>query len=666
MRLRITILLLLLIGSLVGCMEAFAQDTNAYRLTDKYLKKSPKKGFQQAPIVFTNIGATEYYVDAKALKQIQKLERDERFAELRLALEDYISRFSSENFGQDHELMWKLAQLYEKDGELENAKWIYRILLKHSSDNLELIAQYYDELTTNDKPYYVPITYYYDLVEYRKQVDTLRPPKGVFINMGDSINSPFEDYGPALSRNDDILFFGTKRNRRTIKGQEYINEDIYYALNEGDGNWSAAKPLEGINTPYNEGAPCLTQDGQTLYFVRCETPEGYGRCDLYVARKMPDGTWGDIKNMGENINSGDWDSHPALSHSEDTLYFVSDRPGGFGSNDIYFTTKDKHGKWQTAQNLGPVINTKGNELSPFIHPEHNVLYFSSTNQPLNFGNFDIYKSRWTGTEWEEPKNIGPLVNGWSDEHFFAIDSRSKLLYYARSDAKDFKQVDLYSFPLPMGAQPEAYTVFSGTITDSVTGTPFQGIVSVIDLDNGIEVAPKYVRPDGSFEFDLIDNNKYLLVIQGEDFFRIEQEIDLNGDTTLVIKTPTVDFTKIQFTSIEFASNSAEILASMEGDLTKLMDYMLDNPWLSLNISGHTDSRGDAQANLDLSQRRADSIKAYLVNKGGIEPSRINAVGYGSTQPVIKNEVTDEDRRINRRVEFEIIKTGSPENTAIKK
>lgn len=638
----------------IGNLDAQTPSGNNYRFSNQYVA-SKADSVYMPPFQFTNIGATEYYVDAGKLKAIQKLEKAGNLEGLKNALEDYISRFSAENFGQDYELMWKLAQLYEQFGREDDAKWMYRILLRQSNQSVEMIAQYYDNLTVNEKPYYVPIKYYYELVDYRKQVDTLRPPKGVFINMGDSINSPFEDYGPTLSYDNNLLLFGSKRNRRMIQGQEYINEDIYYANRDAAGNWDAAKPLEGINTQYNEGAPCLSRDGKTLYFVRCETPDGYGRCDIYTSQKKGDDSWTEAHNLGPEINTADWESHPCLSHSEDTLYFTSDRPGGFGSNDIYFSYKTKHGKWAPAQNLGPIINTKGNDLSPFIHPEYNVLYFSSTNQPLNFGNFDIYKSVMVNGQWQEPKNIGPLVNGWGDEHFFTIDNESKKLYYARSDDEDFKHVDLYSFPLPMGAQPTANTKFTGTVTDSVTGDPFEGIVSIIDLDHGIEVAPKYVRPDGTFEFDLIPDNKYLLVIQGEDFFRVEKIVDLNGDTTITVKTPSIDFQRIQFESIEFASNSSEIMPSMVPDLSKLLDYMLDNPDINLVISGHTDSKGDAATNLQLSQDRADAIKQYLIATGGVDESRITAVGYGSSRPLIAVERTDADRKINRRVEFEIVR-----------
>ncbi len=632
-----------------------ADTTAKFHISNEPVEKADTKSYFIPPFAFTNLNSPVYFVDAKKLKNLEKLEASNKLPELKEALEEYISSFSGENFGQDYELMWKLAQLYEKDDQLDNAKWLYRILLRHSESHIEKIAQFYEALTVNDKDYYVPISFYYELVEYRRQVDTLIPPQGVFLNMGASVNSEFEDYGPSLSTDDEIMFFGTKRNRRTIKGVEHINEDVYYSNRDENGGWGEALPLEGINSPYNDGAPYLTRDGNTLYFVRCEAPGGLGRCDLYVADKQDDGTWGDVRNLGPNVNTEHWDSHPSLSHSEDTLYFTSDRPGGFGANDIYYTHKNKHGEWMPAQNMGPIINTRGNDLSPFYHPVHHVFYFSSDNQVLNFGHFDIYKSRWLGAQWEEPKNIGPLVNGWGDEHFFTIDSKSENLYYARSEQENMKQVDLFSFPLPMEAQPLAFTVFKGSIVDSATGNPFTGIVSIIDLDNGIEVAPKFVRPDGSFEFDLIDENRYLLVIQGEDFFRVEQHIDLNGDTTVTIAVPTIDVVKIQFTSIEFESNSSEITEGMKPDLFNLMNYMIDNPTIDLVISGHTDSRGDPEKNIYLSHLRALAIKDFLTENGVIEPDRIDAQGYGSTQPIIKEELTEEDRKINRRVEFEILK-----------
>jgi outer membrane protein OmpA-like peptidoglycan-associated protein len=289
---------------------------------------------------------------------------------------------------------------------------------------------------------------------------------------------------------------------------------------------------------------------------------------------------------------------------------------------------------------------------------YDVLYFSSNTHLLNFGNYDLYKVTRSNGIWQEPKNIGPLVNGKGDEHFFTIDSESENLFYARSEIDNVKDLNIYSFPLPMEAQPLATTVFKGTLKDSITGESFKGIVSIIDLENGIEVAPKYLREDGSFEFDLIDKNKYLLVIQGEDFFRIEELINLDGDTEININTPSIKSFRIQFASIEFESNSAEIKDYMHEDLGKLLDFLLDNPTLKLKISGHTDSKGDPNKNLQLSQNRANAIKQHIEAQATIDEGRIEAIGYGSTVPIIKEEKTEEDRKLNRRVEFEIIKDTS--------
>jgi outer membrane protein OmpA-like peptidoglycan-associated protein len=206
----------------------------------------------------------------------------------------------------------------------------------------------------------------------------------------------------------------------------------------------------------------------------------------------------------------------------------------------------------------------------------------------------------------------------------------------------------------MEAQPEATTWLSGSLKDSVTGSPFRGIVSVIDMTKGIEVAPKYLRPDGSFEFDLIDKSKYLLVIQGEDFFRVEKQITLNGDTVMHLRTPSIDFRRLKFNSLEFAHASATITPEMYRDLDRLVNYMLDNPTLSLVIAGHTNKEGNPKDNLLLSQKRANAIKEYIVEFGGIEEYRIRAIGYGDTKPLM-DEKSDYEKKINRRVEFEFFK-----------
>jgi outer membrane protein OmpA-like peptidoglycan-associated protein len=373
---------------------------------------------------------------------------------------------------------------------------------------------------------------------------------------------------------------------------------------------------------------------------------------LYVATLSKDSTWGDVKNLGPNVNTTGWESQPAISHSGDTLYFASNRFGGFGMSDIYYSVKDRKGNWSRAKNAGPIINTVKSEVSPFFHHKFNVLYFSSDGHPLNFGDFDIYKSYRQKDSWGEPKNIGPLVNGAGSEYYFTIDSKSHELYYARSTENDIKNLDLYSFQLPMEAHPEAVVQLSGTVQDN-NGKPMKGIVSVLDMDHGVEVAPKYLRTDGTYDFSLINKRNYLIIIQGDDFFRIEEVFYMDGDKKATHIAEPIE-SKIAFISLEFENGKSDILPSMHNDLAKVGNFLLDHPDEKLKIAGHTDSDGHEELNRKLSQDRADAIRTYLIEQFKIDASRITAIGYGSSKPIVE-ENSEESKKTNRRVEFELIK-----------
>lgn len=603
---------------------------------------------------FPNIDELDYYFDKKERKKIEELRAAKDVEGLKKALTRYVNQFGPANFRRDQAMLWELAQIYENKGNDPFAVYLYSILLKHTDAGVEEIRDFYALYQGRDpKERFVPIRYYYKLVDYRKNIDTLRPPRGVFTNMGFNINSKYADYGPFLNPEMDLLLFTSTRNRvQTFEG-EVANENLFYSVKDQYG-WNPAKPLKNINTRYNEGSAALHPNGKRLYFTRCKSPDGVGSCDIFVAHRQDSGEWKNIRPLGEPINSQSWDSHPMLSHGGDTLYFASDRLGGFGGIDLYYSVRTEEDKWGPAHNMGPVINTAGNEMSPFYHPVFDVLYFSSERQIMNFGRYDIYKAYPQGDGWQEPINIGPLVNGEGNEYYFTIDSRSEDLFYARSPDGKTENLDLYSFPLPMKAQPQATTKFKGRLTDKETGEGFSGIVSVIDVEKGVEVAPKFLKEDGSFQFNLINNRKYMLVIQGDDFFRFEKMIDLEGDSAVNLQTQSLNFLRLQFESIEFDVGSAKIKRHMTKDLDKLTGYLLEHPEMELKVSGHTDDVGSEDFNQQLSQARADSIKQYIVERGDIDPERIEAKGYGSSKPLIENPQTEEERKLNRRVEFEII------------
>ena len=183
------------------------------------------------------------------------------------------------------------------------------------------------------------------------------------------------------------MLFTSKRKEHN---ERTYDEDLFFSL-KIDGAWTETQEFRSINTGYNEGSACLSMNGKNLFFSRCNAPGSIGNCDLYVATLSKDSIWSDIKNLGPGINSSAWDSQPSISHQGDTLYFSSNRIGGFGLTDLYFSVRDNKGTWQAAQNMGPIINTRNSEVSPFFHHVFNVLYFSSNGHPLNFGEFDIYK-----------------------------------------------------------------------------------------------------------------------------------------------------------------------------------------------------------------------------------------------------------------------------------
>jgi len=602
--------------------------------------------------LFPNVNKIGYYSDRAKLDRIKKLipagDDEQAYTELRA----YVKNFGPENFSRDTQLIWDLAKLSRKYGQPGEAVLLYKLILKHfqKKSDESRAKNVYDSLTKDDVDLYVPLKEYYELVAYRKEIDTLRPPAGVLLNMGEAINSDKEDYGPTIGNVDNILLFTSKRNKHADPMNKSYNEDLFFTIRQ-DSVWGFGEEFKNINTPYNEGSACLSTDGKQLFFARCNSPNAMGNCDIFFAQLKPDSTWGTAHNLGPAINSQGWDSQPSLSHTGDTLFFASDRIGGFGYSDIYYSVKGNNGQWQKAQNLGPIVNTRGFEVSPFFHHKYNVLYFSSNGQPLTFGDFDIYKAHKHTYAWEEPKNIGPLVNGSGSEYYFTIDSESNYLYYARSSSKDIENLDLFSFPVPMEAQPAATAKLHGSLINAETKKPFTGIVSVIDLDYGVEVAPKFLRDNGTFDFQLINKRNYLLVIQGDDFFRIEELFFMDGDVEINREADPIE-SHIAFKTLEFENGKADILPAMHEDLAKLGNFLIDHPSFKLQISGHTDSQGKEDANLRLSQARADAIRAYLIKEFKIDQDRITAHGYGSSKPIVE-ERTDEDRKLNRRVEFEI-------------
>jgi len=610
---------------------------------------------------FENINKIPYYTDKDSRNRIQDLTQEAatNYPELQQEMLDYVLKFGIQNFGQqyDLDLIWQLGQLHELQQDTTTALLLYSIALNNHSQHYPQVRKYYEALYAPAHSEWVDLDYYYRVVEARRKIDTLIPPRKVLLRLDSTINAVNKpDYAPYMHPYGDVLIYTSRRSELDLVAGPDAQpaEDLYYSLPDPvTGKWTPSERFsDNINSAYNEGSACLNQEGIQLIFSRCNAPDGLGLCDLYIS-SWKNGTWTQAVNLGPNVNSPDWDSHPCLSPDGRILYFVSNRGGGFGRTDIWMCRRNKDGSFQPAENLGPVVNTIEDEVTPFLHPINETLYFSSTGHLHGNGGFDIYKTRQANRQWEQPRNLGPLVNGPQDEYYFSIDRKGENLFYARSSEQNARDFDIYSFPMPMEARPDAVYKLKGYLIDSLTQKPINGIVVAIDLDKGVEIAPVHINSTGYFEFNLVNNRQYQLLILGENAFRIEDQSGLSQDSVFAILEQSILHLKpVVFGQLTFAADDAGINPVVKEKLAPLVEFLKRHPGSRLEIRGHTDSDGKPGYNLKLSRERAQNIKTYLTEQTGMPDLKIAAQGYGDTRPVFPNDSPAHKAR-NRRVEFEI-------------
>ena len=642
-----------------------ARVSNAAILKEKSvtLKATDTTGANMATTPFyPNINQKTYFQDKRLIRMIQKAEAQEDSALLDRLLDQYIPQFGIENFRKDYRLLWMAAQVKEYMGDPQMAMYYYELVFKHCPPDVMVSRVSYDSIRGPMTSKWIPLKKYYDLLEFRKQIDTLKPPK-VLTPMGMQVNSGHPEYAPFTHVSDSILIFTSRRKVRDLADPfARKNEDLFISFKIWEYDtafWDTAMIMsDAINSEFNEGSSCLSPDGQTLFFTRCgKMPDGFGDCDVYYAKQKSPGKWTKARNLGPMINSDYWDSQPNLSADGQTLFFTSSRPGGFGGTDLYYSTKDEKGNWLEAQNLGPIINTSMNEVTPFFHEINNTLYFSSMGQLTNYGGFDIYKSRRMLNTWEEPKNVGPLVNTEGNEYYFSIDGQGKTIFYARADREGQDHLDqnfdLYSFPMPMDASPKATTQLRGYLLDSKTQQPLVGTVMVIDMTTGKEITPKKINPDGYFEFTLEPQKKYRIIAVGKNFLTLKKEVILDSDTTFQVLTELLqEGEPIVFESLKYGSNSYKFNKEVIPQLDYLAEFMQRYPMFELVVEGHTDADGDEKKNMILSLKRAEEIGHYLKEKGELKSSRITAKGFGESRPLVPND-SQVNKKKNRRVEFKL-------------
>lgn len=501
-----------------------------------------------------------------------------------------------------------------------------------------------------------------DMKKNGKDVSEQFAPK----NLGDSINTEFLEYFPSLPIEGDKLVF-----TRRIFGR---NEDFFEAVKlplspplspKGvtslpiNGNhlsaWSKAKPLDGVNTEQNEGAQCISQDGEWLVFTGCNRREGFGGCDIYISFKMPNGSWTKAENLGPNINTEFWESAPSLSPDKKDLYFSSRRSDGFGAGDIWVSHLTAKGNWGPAENLGPEVNSRGEESSPFIHPDNQTLYFTSDGLQ-GYGESDLFVSRkGPKGDWSIPQNLGYPINTIDSEGSLVVTADGQTAYYA-SDRKDSKGgLDLYSFTMPKNIQPIKTLWVKGKVYDAKTNKGLPSGVELKDVATGTVIENVQTDERGNYLITLPIGKEYSFTVNRKGYLFFSDTYSLiNNPTDSVYEKniplqPVAVNTMMELKNIFFETNSFKLKPSSYTELDKVVQLLKDNPTLKIQIGGHTDNVGKPADNLKLSNSRAKSVVAYIVSKQ-IVPTRLSFKGFGSSKPIADNK-TESGRSKNRRTEL---------------
>ncbi len=473
------------------------------------------------------------------------------------------------------------------------------------------------------------------------------------IKLDEKINSEHHEYLPS------IAFDGTMIFTRRIGGQE----DIFLSSKDSLGQYQLSSPVSNLNTPSNEGAHCLSVDGNTLILSLDSRRDGKGRFDLYISEKQ-NGEWSDVKNMGSNINSSAWDAQPTLSADGSELFFTSDRKGGVGGKDIYMSKRNTQGKWSKAELLDTMINTKGNEASPFIHPDNSSLYFRSDYWP-GMGDFDIYLSKKDGNTWTRAKNLGYPINTELSEGALFVDVFGEKAYFA-SD-RESGNLDIFVFDLPNEFRPNPVTYLEVTVLDMVTDQPLKASIDIQYFDADVNYTLE-TRSDGTAVQVLYPGSTYAISVTAPGYLLHSEHIDLIKEASITApfqyivrmqripgkdeQQEPVASAPIVLNNIFFESGSYNLLPESDYEMKKLLEILKDNPNSSLNIIGHTDNVGSEDDNLLLSQQRARSVKNRLVALGA-DSARVSYEGKGESEPIATND-TAMGRRQNRRTEFTII------------
>ncbi|MEM9052093.1 MAG: OmpA family protein [Bacteroidota bacterium] len=484
-------------------------------------------------------------------------------------------------------------------------------------------------------------------------------------NMGEKINSPLPEYYPTITADDrQLIYTRLVNDPNSYRGK---NEEFFTAFKSGD-DWRASFPLSEINTSYNEGAPAISGDGRVLIYTACElfdeyggNRQGYGSCDLFMSELIGN-RWSPPVNLGPEINTSAWESQPSLTADGKTIYFVRGYPTPQGNKDqdIHIAKRNPDGSWGGAIKLPRNINSRGKEESAHIHPDGKTLYFSSDGH-LGMGGLDLYVSRkMDNGKWSEPENLGFPINTHKDENSLLVSPNGEIAYFASSREGGFGDLDMYTFLLPEEVRPTPVTFAQGKVIDALTKKPVEAALRLSEVSSQTLASELASDPvSGGFLIALPAGETYALSVSAEGYLFHSENFTLADNPSNEPYVLTVELKKIEegsaivLRNIFFDTDKDQLKIESLPELQELAAFLKANSSISIEISGHTDNLGADDYNKDLSLRRADAVKKYLVDREAISADRLQTEGFGASKPIESND-TEEGRAANRRTEFKVL------------
>ncbi len=491
-------------------------------------------------------------------------------------------------------------------------------------------------------------------------------------NLGSSVNSPYDEQNPLLSPDGKVLFFTRSKHPENVGGKEDL-ADIWYCTMNVDGSWT---PAINLGRPLNDRFPNavigFSPDGRYMYLRNYyindhRNPVQQG---ISVSKGSSDG-WSYPENLTIQyfLNKSD---HQSISLSADgeIMVMAIESYGTYGAEDIYVSFIQKNGSWSEPKNLGGTINTSYHEMTPHLAPDNKTLYFASNGHD-GLGSRDVFSSMRlddTWRNWTKPSNLGPEINTPGVELSYFTPGAGKYDYVTstqnsdgygdinRVNKKEEDVLDTILVPeTPLEVVDIVEMPFIGTVLSGVDQSPLDAkVLYRVDTDSEDSPTRTAKAISGRFEVALEPGKRYFVEVIAPGFLAQTLELKADGpvDRSFVLMPIEIGAT-IRLNHVLFQTGTSLLLDESFQDLDMVVTLMKENPAMEIELSGHTDNRGNSKLNLQLSDDRVKAVERYLV-KNGIKPGRISGRGYGGTKPIASNS-NEDSRRRNRRVEFTIIK-----------